>query len=414
MTTVSDIDSKPASSGWHLALKEATGERFLGDRDVVGALARHFIAGICDRYAAVCEGRAVPWEAAQADRDECKGMAALFSGKDASCTPMKRWNTSGDLGRHVAEQLEGIVAPAGLADPQSALEQCFALVAHQVYGILGDANDEASINAAQAWFASIADELTKAMLGFPSQISPAAPAPKRSNSMHGKPASPGGQAKHKPAPPGAVTHPQLGDDGKPFLIYSPSKASALSTWSDPSATAVCVPGGAMPAVLNGVPLAPWGDYPRTIEGWEYVDGQMEDLDEPDMITNGKAPAAGVIIEEPDGRIWLVNPSNGFAGYTTTFPKGHADAGISLQATAIKETFEESGLQVEITGLHGDVERGRTMTRYYRARRVGGTPAAMGWETQAVQLVPQSGVHAAVNRDVDRKVAALAGIKAPAA
>jgi ADP-ribose pyrophosphatase YjhB (NUDIX family) len=216
----------------------------------------------------------------------------------------------------------------------------------------------------------------------------------------------------KPSSPNAVVHPQAGDDGKPFMIYSPSKASAPESWSDPAAVAVCVPGGAMPAVLNGVAFVPWDDHPKTVEGWEYVDGQMLDLDEPDMVTNGKAPAAGVIIEEPDGRIWLVNPSNGFAGYKTTFPKGHADDGISLQATAIKEAFEESGLQVEIIGLHGDVERGQTMTRYYRARRVGGTPAAMGWETQAVQLVPKSYVHAAVNRDVDRKVATLAGIKVP--
>ena len=247
---------------------------------------------------------------------------------------------------------------------------------------------------------------------------------KWTNSLHGKPSSSapagqgalfgGGPSSHAaPSHTNAIAHPQPGDDGKPFMVHAPSTASAVATWDDPKATAVFVPGGAAPASLHGVALAPWTDHPKTVEGWEYVDGQMDDLDEPDMVTNGKAPAAGVIIEEPDGRIWLVNPSNGFAGYTTTFPKGHADDGISLQATAIKEAFEESGLQVEIIGLHGDVERGQTMTRYYRARRVGGTPAAMGWETQAVQLVPRSGVHAAVNRSVDRKVATLAGILAPA-
>ncbi len=54
-----------------------------------------------------------------------------------------------------------------------------------------------------------------------------------------------------------------------------------------------------------------------------------------------------------------------------------------------------------------------MTRHYQAPRVGGTPAAMGRETQAVQLEPQSVVHAALNRDVDRKVATLAGINVQA-
>lgn len=216
----------------------------------------------------------------------------------------------------------------------------------------------------------------------------------------------------KPSPPNAIIHPQPDDKDKPFVINTPSVASSAASWDDPAAAAVCVPGGAMPAALHGVAFAPWDDYPKTAGGWDYVDGIMLDLVEPKMDTKGKAPAAGVVIEEPDGRIWLVNPTNGFAGYTTTFPKGHADDGISLQATAIKEAFEESGLQVEIIGLHGDVERGQTMTRYYRARRVGGTPSAMGWETQAGQLVPQADVHAAVNKAVDRTVAMLAGIQAP--
>ena len=216
----------------------------------------------------------------------------------------------------------------------------------------------------------------------------------------------------KPSLPNAIIHPHPDDKGKPFIINTPSVASSAASWSDPSATAVCVPGGAMPASLHGIAFALWDDHPKTAGGWDYVDGLMPDLVEPKMITKGKTPAAGVVIEEPDGRIWLVNPTNGFAGYTTTFPKGHADDGISLQATAIREAFEESGLQVDIIGLIGDVERGQTMTRYYRARRVGGTPAAMGWETQAVQLVPQVDVNAAVNKAVDRTVAMLAGIQGP--
>jgi ADP-ribose pyrophosphatase YjhB (NUDIX family) len=213
--------------------------------------------------------------------------------------------------------------------------------------------------------------------------------------------------------PNAVIHPHKGEDGKDFKIKDPSAPSAPSTWTDPANVAVFVPAGKAPAELNGVALAPWTDHPKTEEGWAFVPGQMDDLVEPPMDLKGKAPAAGVVIEEPDGRVWMVKPSNAFAGYVTTFPKGHADEGHSMQATAIKEAFEESGLQVEIIGLVGDVERGQTMTRYYRARRVGGTPAAMGWETQAVVLAPKGEVHSELNRDVDRKVATLAGIDSPA-
>jgi 8-oxo-dGTP pyrophosphatase MutT (NUDIX family) len=217
----------------------------------------------------------------------------------------------------------------------------------------------------------------------------------------------------KKVPPTAALHPSPDDQGKPFHIHAPSEPSAADTWADPTATAVFVPGGAAPAELSGVPFAPWADHPRTLEGWQYVPGQMHDLEEPELSLHGKEPAAGVVIEEPDGRVWMVSPTNGFAGYRTTFPKGHADDGISLQATAIKEAFEESGLQVEITGFIGDVERSQTMTRYYRARRVGGTPAAMGWESQAVTLAPASAVHEELNRSVDRQVATLAGIAPPA-
>lgn len=211
--------------------------------------------------------------------------------------------------------------------------------------------------------------------------------------------------------PNAVQHPRADDDGKPFTINEPSASSAADTWADPHAVAQWTPDSAVPAELNGVPIAPWTDHPVTEEGWDYVDGQMDDLDEPAMATHGKEPAAGVVIEEPDGRVWIVHPSNGYAGYRTTFPKGHADEGLSLQATAIKEAFEESGLKVAITGFIGDVERSQTMTRYYRARRVGGSPAAMGWETQSVALVPAGEVAAYVNKDVDRVVSSKAGFPA---
>lgn len=213
---------------------------------------------------------------------------------------------------------------------------------------------------------------------------------------------------YEPPKPKAY-HPQNDEHGKPMPIYNPSIPSAESTWADPMASAVFTPGSDVPSELNGVPFSKWEDHPRTLEGWDYVDGVMDDLDEPVMrMPFGKDAAAGVVIEEPDGRVWVVHPTNGFAGYRATFPKGHADEDMSFQAAAIKEAFEESGLKVQITGLIGDVERGQTMTRYYRAKRVGGTPSAMGWESQAVSLVPREQVADVVNHHFDKKVSAMAG------
>jgi 8-oxo-dGTP pyrophosphatase MutT (NUDIX family) len=106
-----------------------------------------------------------------------------------------------------------------------------------------------------------------------------------------------------------------------------------------------------------------------------------------MLPPGLAPAAGAVILEDDGRVWLVAPSNGFGGYAATFPKGRLDPGTSLPCAAVREAFEESGLRVDIVGFLVDARRTLTFTRYYIARRIGGSPARMGWESQAVHLVP---------------------------
>ena len=218
-----------------------------------------------------------------------------------------------------------------------------------------------------------------------------------------------GFAVPKPKPKPKAWHPKADPDGKATPIWKTTDPTGEETWTDPVMVATFVPGGSVPAKLNGIAFAPWSDHPQTEEGWDYVDGQMDDLDEPPLKTvNGKPPASGVVIEESDGRVWIVHPTNQFAGYEATFPKGHAEPGLSLQANAIKEAFEESGLKVEITGLIGDVERTGTVTRYYRAKRVGGSPVEMGWESQAVSLVPKDEVGDLVNSSPDKKLSTMAG------
>lgn len=176
-----------------------------------------------------------------------------------------------------------------------------------------------------------------------------------------------------------MRHPLLDDDGRPVTIHLPSLPTALATWSDPTRIATVVPGGAMPQQLNGIPFLPWENSLMT---------PASPVDEPPyVLPAGMAAAAGVVVVEEDGRVWLVSPTNQFGGYEATFPKGRVDPGTSLQHTAIREAFEESGLAVDLTAYLLDVQRTQTYTRYYLARRIGGRPAAMGWETQAVHLVP---------------------------
>jgi 8-oxo-dGTP pyrophosphatase MutT (NUDIX family) len=185
-----------------------------------------------------------------------------------------------------------------------------------------------------------------------------------------------------------VYHPQPDEHGNPLRLKKPSKPTPLSHWANPNAIATVTPGDEMPAELNGISLADWLEVPASPVAWGAVEGQLNFEEPPFHLPQGKSPAAGVVIMEPDGRIWLVSPSNGYAGYQTTFPKGRVESGETMQANAIREAYEETGLKVKITGIFIDSTRSLSHTRYYSAQRVGGNPASMGWETQAVHLVPR--------------------------
>lgn len=205
----------------------------------------------------------------------------------------------------------------------------------------------------------------------------------------------------------ASYHPRRGDKGEKIVIQKPSLPSAPDTWLDSRAAATFVPGGDVPPVIGDVPLTHWSDAPLGQAEWQAVAGIKSDLAEPLLQgLGGKKASSGVVIEEADGRIWLIAPSNQFGGYRASFPKGTADSTLSLQTNAIKEAFEETGLRVEITGLIGDFPRTTSVARMYRARRLGGTPSAMGWESQAVHLVPKAKLFDFLNMPADHAVAKI--------
>jgi 8-oxo-dGTP pyrophosphatase MutT (NUDIX family) len=198
-----------------------------------------------------------------------------------------------------------------------------------------------------------------------------------------------------------IYHPKLNEHGNKEIINNPSAPTPLATWTNSSVTATAIPDGEMPRELNGIPFSDWSGAPRTNDGWEDLAAQIS-IDEPPFLPpKHKKHAAGVIVEETDGRVWLVAPSNAHGGYTATFPKGTVDPGASRPATALKEAFEESGLRVEITGFFADSDRSLSFTRYYLARRVGGNPAGMCWESQAVHLVPRAKLETYLTNSKDK-------------
>ncbi|MDR6855312.1 NUDIX hydrolase [Variovorax guangxiensis] len=185
-------------------------------------------------------------------------------------------------------------------------------------------------------------------------------------------------------------HPRRDDDGRRVAIHRPSAATPAAAWNDPNAVVVVPPGGAVPAEFHGVPFAPW--QPPDDDWWAAEAARMPVVEPAWHCPKGKEAAAGVAIVEPDGRLWLAQPSNGFGGVAHVMPKGRRHDAGSLAAVALREAWEEVGLLVRLTGHLIDLPRSMTFTRYYIGRRIGGSPAAMHWESQAAVLCPIARLH----------------------
>jgi hypothetical protein len=200
-------------------------------------------------------------------------------------------------------------------------------------------------------------------------------------------------------------HPRTNDQGAAVELKQPHQPTALTAWNNPNQLATVTPDSPMPAAVAGLAIATWLAAPTSNEGWKQLAAMMA-FDEPPMKPlPGRLPASGAVVVEPDGRVWVVSPSNCFGGYANTFPKGKNEfaQALCLRANALKEVFEEAGLQVELTGFLCDSIRSTSVTRYYLARRLGGNPADMCWETQAVHLVPAAQLAEFVSHPNDQSI-----------
>jgi ADP-ribose pyrophosphatase YjhB (NUDIX family) len=162
-----------------------------------------------------------------------------------------------------------------------------------------------------------------------------------------------------------------------------------------------------------VPFKSWKP-PHNAAAWKLLAHVGPAFDEPPLppVPKGMKQGAGVIVREPDGRIWLMHPKKGYGGYKATFPKGTVESDIGPRATAIKEAYEETGLHVRLTGYAGDVKRTTSVGRYYYAERVGGTPADAGWEASGVSLAEPDALHKLLNAPHDKALASAVTGGAP--
>lgn len=78
--------------------------------------------------------------------------------------------------------------------------------------------------------------------------------------------------------------------------------------------------------------------------------RIDFYDDPDApVANSVVPSANVVVVDDAGRLLLILRSdNG----NWALPGGAMDLGESLPAAAVRETLEETGIEVEITGLVG--------------------------------------------------------------
>lgn len=88
-----------------------------------------------------------------------------------------------------------------------------------------------------------------------------------------------------------------------------------------------------------------------------------------------APAVGVILEQEDQIVLVRRKFEPMAG-GWGLPAGFMEYGESPEATAVRETLEETGLSIELTGLQNAYRAGAdtgvpVLLLVYRARLVGG-------------------------------------------
>lgn len=204
-----------------------------------------------------------------------------------------------------------------------------------------------------------------------------------------------------PAP--QATHPRKDDQGKTVVLARPHTPSPAEHWHARDRVATFIPDGAVPETLNGIAIARWRDAPTVSQEWWRL-AEPRWFQEPAFDAQGKTPAAGAVVLEPDGRVWLVAPTNAFGGVVTTFPKAVATAN-TLRAAALEAALEKAGLRIILTDHLLDQTRTTTRTRYYLARRIGGSPADMGWRSQAVLLAPRPRLPGALDQPLDHAIVA---------
>jgi 8-oxo-dGTP diphosphatase len=89
-----------------------------------------------------------------------------------------------------------------------------------------------------------------------------------------------------------------------------------------------------------------------------------------MSEKRRVDVAEVIVRDAENRVLVVRGRHGLWG----FPGGAREEGESFAEAAVRETREETGLEIEVAGLAGVLEKARLLFLFFEARVVAGTAA----------------------------------------
>jgi ADP-ribose pyrophosphatase YjhB (NUDIX family) len=126
--------------------------------------------------------------------------------------------------------------------------------------------------------------------------------------------------------------------------------------------------------------------------------RIDYLDDPNApAPNSVVPSVNVVVVRDDGAILLIRRTD---NDNYALPGGGMDLGESMPQAAVRETKEETGYDVEITGLVGIYTNPRHLIEYtsngevrqefsivFTARPVGGTPTPSSESSEVVWVDP---------------------------
>jgi ADP-ribose pyrophosphatase YjhB (NUDIX family) len=128
--------------------------------------------------------------------------------------------------------------------------------------------------------------------------------------------------------------------------------------------------------------------------------RIDYFDDPDApAANSIVPSVNVVVADDNGRVLLIHRTD---NDNWALPGGAMDFGESLSDAAVRETLEETGIKVEITGLVGIYTDPRHIILYtsngearqefsvvFTARAVGGKPTTSSESREVEWLEPEA-------------------------